>query len=115
MRSCHGSCPDLADIGDMSPTQALRIALCLMSHQFNDHLLKPRDRSLLDSEARKGRERGGEIRNETPVLARVRREQKAASKDARFGAHFTQMYTFSAAVQSTFASPWALRLLATPP
>jgi hypothetical protein len=23
------------------------------------------------------------------------REQKAASKDARFGAHFTQMYTFS--------------------
>jgi hypothetical protein len=31
-----------------------------------------------------------------PCLARVRREQKAAVKDARFGAHFTQMYRFSA-------------------
>jgi hypothetical protein len=31
-----------------------------------------------------------------PSLAWVRREQKAASKDARFGAHFTQMYRFSA-------------------
>jgi hypothetical protein len=30
-----------------------------------------------------------------PRLAWVQREQKAASKDARFGAHFTQMYTFS--------------------
>jgi hypothetical protein len=29
-----------------------------------------------------------------PCLARVRREQKAAAKDARFGAHFTRMYRF---------------------
>jgi hypothetical protein len=30
-----------------------------------------------------------------PCSARVQRELKAASKDARFGAYFTQMYTFS--------------------
>ena len=34
-----------------------------------------------------------------PCLARVRRMQKAAAKDARFGAHFTQIVTFSAAAE----------------
>jgi hypothetical protein len=39
--------------------------------------------------------RDAEVR---PCLARVRREQKAATKDAGFGAHFTRMYRFSVPV-----------------
>ena len=76
-------------------------------------------RSLLDTESKRQREGGG--RRESPKpgslykvqswlnwgtqrddsylrcsLAWVRREQKAAAKEARFGAHFTQIITFSA-------------------
>jgi hypothetical protein len=35
-----------------------------------------------------------------PCVARVRRTQKAASKSARFGVHFTQMYSFPAELDS---------------
>src|SRR5439155_26234682 len=39
-----------------------------------------------------------------PCLAWVQREQKAATKGARFGAHFTQMYGFSVCSE-TFSLP----------
>jgi hypothetical protein len=51
-------------------------------------------RSFPDSKTRVEREEEGgghRIQNGWPV----RREQKAASKDARFGVRFIQMYTFS--------------------
>ena len=46
--------------------------------------------------AKFGPKRRAGISELDPCLARVRREQKAASKGARFGVHFTQIVTFSA-------------------
>ena len=58
--------------------------------------------SFLDSETPREREdpKRGSPRFRAklnPCLARMRREQKAASKGARFGVHFTQIVTFPAA------------------
>ena len=39
-----------------------------------------------------------------PCLAWVQREQKAATKGARFGAHFTQTYGFSASKLGSFSA-----------
>jgi hypothetical protein len=41
--------------------------------------------------ARKTPPKWGRNSEVDPCLARVRREQKAAARDIRFGAHFTQM------------------------
>ena len=63
---------------------------------------------LLDTEVRREREGSGDESKKgsfvqspepaelDPCLARVRREQRAAAKCARFGVHFTQIITFSA-------------------
>jgi hypothetical protein len=51
--------------------------------------------SSLKVRAKFGPKRWARIRNSTPCLARVRREQKAASKGARFAVHFTQIMSFS--------------------
>ena len=50
-----------------------------------------------------------------PCLARVRREPKAAAKEARFGAHFTQIVRFSALGIRVLPNPFTtshLRLVA---
>ena len=52
--------------------------------------------------SRKRRERARDSELD-PCLAWVRRTQKAAAKSARFGVHFTHMYSFSVVSLSTVA------------